>query len=120
MRSALEHPDIVRKYNAEECAEGWLLGLFSPDSLLSVQVSRFGDIPKSTPGKWRLIPDLSLPEGNSVNDPELCSLSYVSVDDAARAVARLGRGALLVEVDIINAYRLVPVHPEDRMLLGMI
>ena len=91
LRSALEHPDIVCKYIAEECAEGRLLGPFSPDSLPSVQVSRFGVIPKSTPGKWRLILDLSSPEGQSVNDgidPELCSLSYVSVDDAAQAIAK--------------------------------
>lgn len=123
LRSALEHPDVVCKYIAEECADGRLLGPFSPDSLPAVQVSRFGVIPKSTPGKWRLILDLSSPEGNSVNDginPELCSLSYVSVDDAARTVAGLGRGALLAKVDIKSAYRMVPVHPEDRMLLGMV
>ena len=41
-------------------------------------------IPKSEPGKWRLIVDLSSPKGASVNDgisKELCSLSYVHVDD---------------------------------------
>ena len=123
LRSALEHPDVVRKFIGEECAEGRLLGPFSPDSLPSVQVNRFGVIPKSTPGKWRLILDLSSPEGHSINngiDPELCSLSYVSADDAAHAVAKLGRGAGLAKVDIKSAYRMVPVHPEDRMLLGMI
>ena len=79
-------------------------------------------IPKSTAGKWRLILDLSWPDGHSVNDgidPDLCSLSYVSVDDAARAATRLGQGALLAKVDIKSAYRMVPVHPEDRLLLGM-
>lgn len=72
--------------------------------------------------KWRLILDLSSPDKLSVNDgirPELCSLSYVSVDDAARAITKAGRGALLAKVDIKSAYRLVPVHPEDRLLLGM-
>ena len=66
--------------------------------------------------------DLSSPEGRSVNGgirPELCSLSYVSVDDAARMATRAGQGALLAKVDIKSAYRLVPVHPEDRLLLGM-
>ena len=79
-------------------------------------------VPKKGVNKWRLILDLSSPEGHSVNDaisPDLCSLSYISVDDAAKAVTRVGRGALLAKVDIKNAYRIVEVHPEDRLLLGM-
>ena len=51
---------------------------------------------------------------------ELCSLSYIRVNDAAKAAAQRGRGAMLAKVDIKNAYRMVLVHPEDRPLLGMI
>ena len=61
--------------------------------------------------------DLSSPDGASVNDgidPDLCSLTYVSVDDAARTVAKAGRGAFLAKA---QAYRMVPVHPADRLLL---
>lgn len=32
----------------------------------------------------------------------------------------LGAGALLAKIDIKSAYRLVPVHPDDRMFLGML
>lgn len=32
---------------------------------------------------------------------------------------RAGTGALLAKADIKSAYRLVPVHPDDRMLLGV-
>ena len=42
----------------------------------------WGNPPKHKPNKWRLILDLSSPEGNRVNDGiarELASLSYVSV-----------------------------------------
>ena len=73
-----------------------------------VQVNRMGAVPKSTPGKYRLIVDLSYPEGQSVNSrisEAQCSLSYVSVEGAAQTVLRLGRGALLAKVDIRNAYR---------------
>ena len=55
--------------------------------------NRFGVIPKRGVNKWRLILDLSSPDGSSVNDgirPDLCSLAYMSVDDAARASARAG------------------------------
>ena len=80
-------------------------------------------IPKRRqPGKWRLILDLSFPLGRSVNDgipPDLCSLQFTTVDKAAQLITRLGRGALLAKIDISHAYRNVPVHPDDRRLLGM-
>ena len=53
-------------------------------------------------------------------NPDLCSLSYVSIDDAARAVAKAGRGALLAKPDIKSAYRILEIHPEDHPLLGML
>ena len=37
----------------------------------------------------------------------------------ADLVARLGPAALLAKVDIESAYRLIPVHPDDRPLLAM-
>ena len=61
------------------------------------------------------------PEDHSVNDginPEWCSLTYVTVDAATRAISRSGRGTVLAKVDIKSAYRIVEVHPEDRWLLG--
>lgn len=70
-------------------------------------------------GKWRLITDLSYPQGQSVNnriDPSLCSLCYITVDEIAAIVTRLGPGALLAKVDIESVYRLIPVHPQDRPL----
>ena len=54
-----------------------------------------------------------------VTPHDLCSLSYITVDDAAEAVTRMGRGSLLAKVDIKNVYRMVEVHLEDRPLLGM-
>ena len=50
---------------------------------------------------------------------KICSLSYMTVDDAARAIVSMGQGAMLAKVDIKSAYRIVPVHPDDRPLLGM-
>ena len=44
----------------------------------------------------------------------------MSVDDAARLVVEAGKGAFLAEADIKLAYRIVPVHPEDHLLLGMV
>ena len=66
--------------------------------------------------------DLSAPEGGSVNDgiaQDLCSLSYIGVEDAAWAILARGRNTLLAKVDIRSAYRNVTIHPDDRWLLGM-
>ena len=75
-----------RKYIQGERGAGRLLGPFQRDKMPEVHVSPLGVIPKSGPGKWRLILDFSSPEGGSVNDgitKELCSLSYMSVDEGS-------------------------------------
>ena len=88
-----------------------------------LQVNPFGVIPKKGhPDKWRLIVDLSSPTGQSVNDgitPDLCSLSYASIDDAVRLVISCGHGSMLAKMDLKEAYRAVPVHPVDRPLLAV-
>ena len=87
----------------KEVTESRILGPFNPAEYPQIHTSRFGVIPKSTPGKWRLIVDMSSPEGNSVNDgihESLCSLSYVTVIDGSSGVASFGRGALMAKVDI--------------------
>ena len=74
------------------------------------------------PGKFRLIVNLSSPEGASVNDaisPELASVQYTTVRQAALKVAALGKGALLAKMDLHSAYRKVPVHQADQPLLGI-
>ena len=74
-------------------------------------------------GKWRLIVDLSSPDRMSVNDgidPALCSLKYTRVEQVAEKVFKLGPGAQLAKIDVKSAYRIVPVHPDDRPLLGML
>lgn len=88
-----------------------------------VHTSPIGLIPKlAQPGKFRLIMDLSAPAGHSVNDgipPELCLLSYASVDEAACLLRHYGVGTLMAKLDLRSAYRMVPVHPHDQWLLGI-
>ena len=69
-----------------------------------------------------MILDLSFPADHSVNDgilKEEFPVSYSRVDDAIRLIVAAGRGALLAKLDIKHAYRIVPIHPDDRYLLGM-
>ena len=68
-----------------------------------------------------MICDLSSPFGSSVNDgisPDLYSLHYAKVDDAVHIIRHLGKGTQLVKLDLKDAYRIVPVHP-DYHLLGI-
>jgi len=120
--SAATNQEVVTAYLEEECAHGRVILVGPRESVAGLHISPFGVIPKGQTGKWRLIVDLSSPHGHSVNDGidrELCSLSYVSVEDVASSILLLGRGALMAKIDIKNAYRLIPVHPDDRLLLGM-
>ena len=48
-----------------------------------------------------------------------CSLQYAPVDDAVAIITQLGRGTRLVKLDMSNAYRVVPIHPDDQPLLGI-
>ncbi len=124
MPSADEHPEVVLAYVQEELVHGRLAAITAVEATsLGIHTSPFGVIPKrNRPNKWRLILDLSSPYGHSVNDgieKELSSLSYVSVDEVVEQVLKLGKGTLMAKMDIKHAYRNVPVHPEDRYLLGM-
>lgn len=122
MRSIEEPADVVEEYLQKELTAGRILGPYSMSQYPNVHISPFGVIPKSEPGKWRLIVDLSAPAGSSVNDSiskDLCSMSFMSVDDVATRVTKLGVGAHMAKFDLKAAYRNVPVRPDDRHLLGL-
>ena len=122
MPSAQLHPEVIDQYLAKEASAGRILGPIAAGTTNRAQTNRLGVVPKGhTPGRWRLITDLSFPEGASVNegiDPHLCSIQYTSVDRVAKAAQSLGVGTLLAKLDVQAAYRLIPVHPDDRRLMG--
>ena len=120
----IEDPRVVTEYIRGEMAANRLVELSIEEAAsLEIHCSPIGIIPKKNkPGKWRLIVDLSSPAGASVNDgisKDLCSLSYTSIDAVADRAVDMGKGTLLAKLDIKQAYRMVPVHPDDRRLLGM-
>ena len=43
----------------------------------------------------------------------------MKVDDISAGIILVGRGSLMERFDVQNAYHIVPVHTEDRQLLGM-
>ena len=104
MESAFLHSTIVEEYIHKELTLSRMAGPFPHYSIHGGQVSRFGVIPKHhQTDSGRLIVDLSHPPGFSVNDgipKHLCSLQYVTIDDAIDQVIKLGPSTLLAKADI--------------------
>lgn len=76
--------------------------------------------PKSN-GKWRRIHHLSYPYGRSVNchiPKEWGALKYTTFDEAKHEVIRAGSGNIMVKRDLKDAFRHIPVSPQDWWLLG--
>ena len=46
-------------------------------------------------------------------------MQYAKLDNAVQVIRCLRPGTQLAKMDLKNAYRIVPIHPEDRPLLGM-
>ena len=105
---------------AADVAAGKKAGPFAEQPFPIFNVSPVGAVPKKNTGKIRVIHHLSYPyHGDSINaqtgeEP----LTFSSFADAAKAVARLGRGCWLVKLDVEGAYKVIPVRPEDWPLLG--
>ena len=123
MRSAFDHPSVIDAYLEDEVSCGRVAGPFSSPPFTGLHISRFGVVPKNNqPGKWRLILDLSSPDGHSVNDgipKSPFSIQFVTVDTFIDGIMAGGRGTLLAKFDVASAYHNVAVHPLDRPLLGM-
>ena len=121
--SALNNPLAVDAKISKELAASRLAGPYVSPPFKEFRVSPLGIVPKKTPGEFRLIHHLSYPQGVSVNDgiaEEHSSVSYSTIDDAIKLIKQLGPGCFLAKTDIQNAFRLLPIHPNDYPLLGIL
>ena len=120
--SACKHPDVVTEYLCSEVSLGRFVGSFPPHAVPHVHVNHLGVISKRQPGKWTLIVDLSRPKEHSINDgipANICSLQYVTIDEAIKGIIQSGQRTRLAKIDVKSAFRLLPLHPADRHLLGI-
>ena len=119
----IHNPQIVSEYLAREVALNRMWKFPAKIAPSGTHISPMGIIPKKNkPNKWRLIIDLSSPNGFSINEgisPELSSLSYVSLEHLSSLVLAAGKEAWLVKEDIKEAYQMIPIHPQDWHLLGV-
>ncbi len=121
--SATANAIVVRNHIRAELEVGRLVGPLKKALAPLLHISPIGLVPKAhQPDKWRMIVDLSFPPGHSINEgisPELASMTYAKVDDAVQLIMQLGVRTQLVKLDLKNAYRIVPIHPQDHHLLAI-
>lgn len=121
LKSLNQNPDIVKQKIGKEVQAGRVAGPFFQRPFHNFRVSPIGLVPKKSPGEFRLIHHLSYPDGASVNDfidAKFCSVQYTSFDEAIFMLQDLGNNCQLFKLDIQNAFRLLPIHPNDYDLLG--
>ena len=69
-----------------------------------------------------MIHHLSFPQGSSVNDgipAEFSSVHYATISGAIQVIKTVGKGCFMGKTDIKNAFRIIPIHPDDYHVLGM-
>lgn len=123
LKSAREFPGVVREKLEKEMCLRRIAGPFQQAPFSPMFFSPIGIVPKKTPNKFRMIHHLSYPEGASINDAiphEKSTVSYASIDDAVRLIKSFGPGCYLAKTDIESAFRIIPIHPSNYHLLGMI
>jgi len=82
--------------------------------------SPLGLVPKGD-GGLRRIHHLSHPQGSSVNAyiPESAgSIKYISITDIYKAIISAGRHCVIVKKDIKDAFRNIPIAPNNQWLMG--
>lgn len=98
-----------------------IAGPFSEPQFSPFVSSPLGIVPKSEPGKFRIIHDLSYPKNNSVNTnipKENSVVQYDTIDWVINLVQHYGPYCLMAKTDIEDAFRIIPINPSDYHLLG--
>ena len=102
---------------------GRLAGPFVSPPFPIFKVSPISIIPKSEPGKFRLLHNLSSPydyRAVNFNIPrEFAAVTYESLQDAIDFINILPQ-PYLAKFDIKDAFRLIPLHPDDYYLTGLL
>ena len=100
-----------------------MLGPFSNLPISNLRIPPIGLVNVANPdGGWRLITNLSAPEGNSVNsyiEEQFCKVKYSSLDQILDKIYDWGHRAKLAKINIKSAFRLLIVNPADFDLLGI-
>ena len=119
--SAVLHSDVVSAKLHDEMAMNRIAGPFDIPTPANCIFSPLGVVPKKASGEFRLIHDLSFPRDNSVNShihKSHTAVQYELLDHCVSIIRSIGPNCLIAKADIKDAFRILPIHPEDYRLLG--
>ena len=121
LKSALEFPHVVSDKICKELKDNKIAGPFFHKPLSKLHVSPIGICKKKERNKYRMIFHLSHPKGDSVNDfiaEEFSTVQYTRVSDAVSGIKSFESKCYMAKTDISNAYRNLPLKPEEYHLFG--
>ena len=122
LKSADKFAEVIDRKLAKELALGRILGPYDvPPTCLRYRISPLRVVPKKSPGEFRMIHHISYPEGSSVNDfisKEISSVHYATIQDATNFIRHSPKPVYMAKVDVESVFRIIPVSPADRPLLG--
>lgn len=120
--SITEFHHIVEQKLEKELKLGRISGPYVSPPFPNFKVSLLSLIPKQTPGKYRLIHNLSYPyDLHSVNyniPSEYTTVTYQTLQHALSLIQFHSPTAYLAKTDIADAFRIIPLHPDQYNLLG--
>ena len=122
LQSAQQFPHIIADKINKEVQLGRFSGPYEHSPFQDFTISPLGLREKKTPGEYRVIHNLSYPyDDTSVNASiprDKASVKYGSIVDAIKHINYFGQNCFLAKTDIKSAFRIIPIHPDDRHLLG--
>ena len=101
--SALDNPEAVDAKLQKELEVHRLAGPFQSPPLSPFWISPLGLVPKKVQGKF---------------SSDHTSVKYATIDEAIQLIKSAGPGCFLAKTDVKNAFRIIPIHPDDYGLLG--
>ena len=126
---ATQFPEEMNRILQVEVSARATLGPFPASPFgRNICLSPLNSVPKKDTDRRRMILDLSMPRGNSVNDGiskdcylgEWDKLKLPSVDALADRVMKLGRGCKLFKVDLFRSYHQFFLDPASINVLGFV
>ena len=120
-KSTVSFASVIDDFIADGITNNRIAGPFASPPFEHFVSSPLGVVPKSEQGKYRVIHDLSFPKHHSVNyhiPQENSTVQYESIDNVTALLNHFGRDALMAKTDIKDAFRIIPIHPDDYKLLG--
>ena len=121
--NAQQNLQMVREKLQSEIDKGRMAHPFPSPPFHPFHTSSLNIREKKTPGRYRLIHDLSFPyNDNSINHNipnNSKKVKYATVNDAIQLLLAQPHGAFSCKIDIADAFRLIPITPNDYPKLGM-